>query len=50
MTEDEIGQNSLVKGTWYLPGRKSVLHPMANIQKRGRSYTLSIIAASIKAN
>lgn len=44
------GQNSLVKGTWYLPERKSVLYPMANIQKRGRSYTLSITAASIKAN
>lgn len=39
-----------IKGTWYLPGRKSVLYAMANILRRGRSYTLSITAASIKAN
>lgn len=30
--------------------KKSVLYAMANIQERGRSYTLSITAASIKAN
>lgn len=35
------GQNSLVKGTWYLPGRKSVLYAMANIQERGRSCSIN---------